>query len=208
MCIRDSLYTIDASSKARLSAQTAMNHILESLVRCLAPILSFTAEEIWGHMSGEREDSVLFSTRYDALDTLTSDEKADADWASIIAIRNEVSKQIETLRVAGEIGSALDANVTLYADETQIKLLEMLGDELRFVLITSQASFSSIDQATDTAVATDIDGLKVAVNALTDYKCVRCWHRRPDVGSHAEHPELCGRCISNVDGDGETRLHA
>ena len=84
----------------------------------------------------------------------------------------------------------------------------MLGDELRFVLITSQASFSSIDQATDTAVATDIDGLKVAVNALTDDKCVRCWHRRPDVGSHAEHPELCGRCISNVDGDGETRLHA
>ncbi len=206
--LKDRLYTCNASSKARLSAQTAMHHILESLVRSLAPILSFTSEEIWGHMEGEREDSVLYATRYDALDSVPSDDKADADWDALIAIRNEVSKQIESLRTAGEIGSALDANVTLFADSDQAKLLDTLGDELRFVLITSQASFSSIDQATDSAVGTDIAGIKVAVNALSDEKCVRCWHRRPDVGTHSAHPELCGRCITNIDGGGETRLHA
>ena len=206
--IKDRLYTCNASSKARLSAQTAMNHILESLVRSLAPILSFTAEEIWGHMSGEREDSVLYATSYDALESIQSDEKADADWDAIIAIRNEVSKQIEALRVDGKVGSALDANVTLYADQTQLELLETLGDELRFVLMTSQASFSPLDQADGSAVETDIAGLKVSVNALTDEKCVRCWHRRPDVGANLAHPELCGRCITNIDGEGEIRLYA
>jgi len=96
----------------------------------------------------------------------------------------------------------------LYADQTQLELLETLGDELRFVLMTSQASFSPLDQAGKSAVETDIAGLKVSVSALTDEKCVRCWHRRSDVGSYSEHPELCGRCITNIDGKGEIRLHA
>ena len=205
--LKDRLYTTKASSKARLSAQTAMQHILESLVRNLAPILSFTSEEIWGHMAGQREASVLFATRYEALDTIPNNEKADADWDSVIAIRNEVSKQIEVLRVDGKIGSALDANVVLFVDQTQAQLLEPLENELRFILMTSEASFTSIDQATSDAVESDIAGLKILVSPVSYEKCVRCWHRRPDIGSHSEHPELCGRCISNVDGGGELRFH-
>ena len=182
-----------------------MNHILESLVRSIAPILSFTAEEIWGHMKGEREQSVLFATRYEGLDKVPDDAKADAQWSDLIAIRNEVSKQIEALRVAGSIGSALDAKVELFADPVKRAILQPLGDELRFVLITSAASVSSLDQAGDHAQESEIPGLKIVVSALSDPKCVRCWHRRPEVGSIQAHPELCERCVSNVDGDGEAR---
>ena len=123
-------------------------------------------------------------------------------------MRNEVSKQIEVLRVAGDIGSALDAKVELFANQANFDLLSSLGDELRFVLMTSEAVVSSIDQANGSAVASDIEGLSIAVSALKNEKCVRCWHRRPDIASHAEHPELCGRCIENIDGEGEVRLHA
>ena len=206
--IKDRLYTLDSSSKARLSAQTAMHHILESLVRSIAPILSFTAEEIWGHMAGEREDSVLFATSYTGLAEVPSDPKADEQWASIIVIRNEVAKQIEALRSAGGFGSALDANVDLYASDELHTVLETLGSELRFVLITSGATLNKLASAPQSAVASDLDGLKIAVNAVTDEKCVRCWHRRPDVGEVAEHPELCVRCVSNIEGDGESRTFA
>ncbi|MFT5571896.1 MAG: isoleucyl-tRNA synthetase [Cryomorphaceae bacterium] len=203
--LKDRLYTTDKSSRARLSAQTAMNHILESLVRSIAPILSFTAEEIWGHMTGDREQSVLFATRYEGLDKVPDDAETDAQWSNLIAIRNEVSKQIEALRVAGSIGSALDAKVELFADPTNQAILQPLGDELRFVLITSAASVKALDQAGQDAQECEIAGLRIVVSALSDPKCVRCWHRRPEVGSILEHPELCERCVSNVDGDGEAR---
>ena len=206
--IKDRLYTMNASSKARLSAQTAMQHILESLVRALMPILSFTAEEIWGHMDGEREASVLYATTYQPLTDLATNVQADADWQTIISVRDEVAKQLEVLRAAGQIGSTLDANVQLYADGQIHQNLECLGDELRFVLITSAASLSSLDQAGSDAKETDIAGLKVSVSALTDVKCVRCWHRRPEVGSITDHPELCSRCVENIDGSGEQRLFA
>lgn len=206
--LKDRLYTSAPTSKARLSAQTAMHHILESLVRSLTPILSFTAEEIWGHMSGEREASVLFATRYEALDSIVADPQRDSDWDDIIAVRNEVSKCIETVRVKGDIGSALDAKVELFADDRHYSLLENLGEELRFVLITSDATLGHYDDASSSAVESELAGLKISVSALSDEKCVRCWHRRADVGSDDVHPELCGRCISNVDGDGESRLHA
>jgi len=111
------------------------------------------------------------------------------------------------LRVDGKIGSALDANVAIFVDQQNYSLLEKLGEELRFLLITSQASLATLDQADEQAVQSDISGVKISVNALEYQKCVRCWHRRADVGSHAQHPELCGRCISNVDGGGETRFH-
>jgi isoleucyl-tRNA synthetase len=206
--IKDRLYTLDPSSKARLSAQTAMHHILESLVRCITPILSFTAEEIWGHMAGEREESVLFATSYAGLADLPADHAADTQWTSIITIRNEVAKQIEALRTAGGIGSALDANVDVYANDQLHSALETLGDELRFVLITSGASLNKLATAPQTAIASDLDGLSIAVNAVTDEKCVRCWHRRPDVGEVAEHPQLCVRCVTNIQGDGEQRKFA
>ena len=208
--LKDRLYTLPKTSKARLSAQTAMQHILEVLVRELMPILSFTAEEIWGHMPGSREDSVLYATHYTALNDLHDDAAADQHWQNIIDARNEVSKQIEGLRVAGKIGSALDANVSLFADGELADSLAQLGSELRFVLITSEATLSALDQAPGQAVSTELESLKVAVNAVDDTKCVRCWHRRPDIGESQEHPELCQRCISNIDVDsgGESRRFA
>jgi len=206
--LKDRLYTLDPSSKARLSAQTAMQHILESLVRNLAPILSFTAEEIWGHMQGERDDSVLFATRYGALDTVQADQQQDEFWQQIIDVRNEVAKQIEAVRSQGDIGSALDAQVVLYADDSIQAVLSELKDELRFVLITSSATVAPLSSATSSAVASDIAGLSISVTSSSDEKCVRCWHRRPDVGQAAAHPELCTRCVSNIDGDGEPRHFA
>lgn len=206
--IKDRLYTLDSSSKARLSAQTAMQHILESLVRSLAPILSFTAEEIWGHMDGQREESVLFATRYDVLDGFPQDDQQDAYWQQVIDVRNEVAKQIEAVRTRGDIGSALDAQVTLYAGDSMYDLLTKIQNELRFVLITSKATVEPLSSAPADAVATDLAGLSISVSSLDDEKCVRCWHRRPDVGEVEAHPELCTRCVSNVNGDGELRQFA
>ncbi len=206
--LKDRLYTMPKTSHARLSAQTAMQHILEVLTRELMPILSFTAEEIWGHMKGARAPSVLYATRYAGLDEVLNDEQADQRWQLIIDARNEVLKKIEKLRVDGKIGSALDAHVSLFADSDMAQALAGLEDELRFVLITSQAKLDTLDQALENAMTTDVESLKVAVNAVTDEKCVRCWHRRPDIGENQNHPELCLRCVSNVDGDGEIRSFA
>lgn len=206
--LKDRLYTLPASSHARLSAQTAMQHILESLVRSITPILSFTAEEIWGHMNGEREESVLFATHYAELEDMPSDPDADQQWDDIVAVRNEVAKQIEALRVAGDVGSALDAKVSLFADGELYATLSQLDDELRFVLITSEARLAPLSESDDSAVQSDIDGLKISVTAIDHVKCVRCWHRRPDIGEVAAHPELCVRCVSNVDGGGEARSYA
>ena len=203
--LKDRLYTTGKDSRARLSAQTAMQHILESLVRNLAPILSFTAEEIWGHMSGSRDDSVLLATRYEALDDFPHEPNADAKWDTLISVRNEVLKQIEAVRTEGKIGSALDASVIVYCDGDLAATVNELADELRFVLITSDASCLPFAEAPAEAVSAEQDGLKVLVSALEDTKCVRCWHRRPDVGTIEAHPELCGRCVENIDGSGESR---
>ena len=203
--LKDRLYTTGKTSHARLSAQTAMQHILESLVRTLAPILSFTAEEIWGHMNGEREASVLLATRYQALDNIQQDSDSDEFWQTVIDVRNEVSKQIETVRVAGDIGAGLDARVTIFADQQLFNTLNRIESELRFVLITSDTKLSLIGSENNDAVDTEISGLKILVEAMSDEKCVRCWHRRPDIGTIAAHPELCSRCVENVDGDGEPR---
>jgi isoleucyl-tRNA synthetase len=206
--LKDRLYTCQTSSHARLSAQTAMHHILESLVRCLMPIVSFTAEEIWEHMPGEREDSVLFSNYYNGFTGLSSDEESDAFWQQVIEVRDAVSKQIEAVRGEGKIGASLDAKVTLYAKEDLQQSLAKLGSELRFVLITSGAEVLNFTEASSAVVETSMPNLKLSVTAVADEKCVRCWHRCDDVGAHQQHPELCGRCIENVDGDGESRLHA
>jgi len=206
--LKDRLYTTNKSSRARLSAQSAMQHILESLVRLLTPILSFTAEEIWGHMAGEREESVLFATRYTGLDEIPQDNVADKAWSDVITVRDEVAKQTEALRVAGSIGSSLDAGVSLYAEGATFETLHALDSELRFVLITSNATVQQLSDAPSDAVQSDIAELKIAVSAVSDEKCVRCWHRRPEVGSLEAHPELCGRCVENIDNDGEVRNFA
>ncbi|MBX2848034.1 MAG: isoleucine--tRNA ligase [Acidiferrobacterales bacterium] len=206
--LKDRLYTMPKTSRGRLSAQTAMQHILESLVRILAPILSFTAEEIWGHMSGERKDSVLYATSYTGFADQPTDPKGDDFWKTVISVRNEVSKQIEALRVSGAIGAGLDARVILYADADLFSALNKIKDELRFVLITSDAKVENYAEASDQAVTTELAGLKIIVEALDHEKCVRCWHRRPDVGHISAHPELCSRCVENIDSKGEVRLYA
>jgi len=206
--LKDRLYTLGKDSKARLSAQTAMQHILESLVRSMMPILSFTAEEIWGYMDDDREESVLFATRYSGTDSIEADPADDEFWQQIISVRDEVSKRIEAVRIEGAIGSALDANIALYADDNWASVLNKLGDEMRFVLITSGVSIAALESADEKAESSDLDGLKISVIPSSDQKCVRCWHRQESVGTMSAHPELCSRCVENIDGDGETRHHA
>jgi isoleucyl-tRNA synthetase len=214
--IKDRQYTTQADSIARRSAQTAMYHVVESLVRWLAPILSFTADEIWQHIPGEREATVLLSGWYAHPGSFTGEGAAAAQemgpefWGRVIAIREAAGKQLETLRVDGAIGSSLDAEVDLYADEDTVRLLAQLEDELRFVLITSYARVHPADDRPADAVDAGLPdtGIWIRVTPSAHAKCIRCWHHREDVGSHPEHPEICGRCVDNVAGNGETRRYA
>ena len=204
--IKDRQYTTQENSLARRSCQTAMYHIIEAMVRWFSPILSYTADEAWQHMPGERSDSVFMETWYESLfDLGDAGLFSDGDWSGIIAIRSAISKQLETMRKDGAIGSSLDAEVILYCDDQQQALLEKLGDELRFILITSEAVVRPLADKPEAAVETEQPGLFVQAEASSHAKCVRCWHHRDDVGAHSEHPELCGRCVENVEGEGEVR---
>ena len=196
---KDRLYTLRTDNPARRSAQTAMYWILEVLVRAFAPILSFTADEIWALMPGRAHDSALFSTwtDLDALagaNVLSGAEEAQIQLLS--RLRDSANLDIEKKRNAKEIGGSLDASVTIAAPDAESRAkLEGFGDELRFFFITS-----------DVKLANGASGDFAVTAERTDAaKCVRCWHHRADVGANAEHPELCGRCVENVDGAGEKR---
>ncbi len=207
--IKDRQYTTRADGIPRRSAQTAMYHIGEALVRWVAPILSFTAEEIWENLPGERAESVFLVTRYEALAQLPADAPMGRDyWQVVMAVRDAVNREIEVQRTAGSVRGSLDTRVTLYAGETLREMLAQLGDELRFVLITSAASLAPLSSAPADAATTEIEGLCLQVSVATEEKCERCWHRREDVGSHASHPTLCGRCVENIEGPGEQRQFA
>ncbi len=206
--IKDRQYTTPADSLARRSCQTALYHVLEAFVRWIAPILSFTSWEIWTALPGERAAHVLLSTWYQGLETLPQDAELDRGyWARIMAVKEAVNKQLEDARKDKLIGAGLEASVTLYADEALAADLAKLGEELRFVLITSEVKVLPLSEAGD-AQATDLDGLKLTVAKMDAEKCPRCWHRRQDIGANAEHPELCGRCVENVAGAGEERRYA
>ncbi|MFL2547132.1 MAG: isoleucine--tRNA ligase [Candidatus Rariloculaceae bacterium] len=205
--IKDRLYTTPVDSVARRSAQTAMAHIAEAMVRWLAPILSFTAEEIWRELPGERASSVFLSTWYDLP---AAEDHSPVNWQRLLEVRQAVSKELETLREAGTVGSPLEAEVRLYcADELQAELAR-LGDELRFVFITSGASVHSESERPEDAVLAGDEGTRfwLTAAATTAAKCTRCWHRREDVDSNEAHPELCSRCVGNVEGPGEVRVYA
>jgi isoleucyl-tRNA synthetase len=209
--IKDRQYTTGRDSIPRRSAQTAMYHILEAMVRWLAPILSFTAEEIWRHMPGERQPSVFLETWYTGLFAVPDDDAFNAEyWDRVIGVREAVGKELEKLRVAGGIGSSLDAEVDLYCNESLFTDLRRLEDELRFVLITSYARAYPWADKPDSVNTAQPDGqdLAIAVGPSAHGKCVRCWHHREDVGGHPEHPQLCGRCVENVTGPGEARRYA
>jgi len=207
--IKDRQYTTQADSVARRSAQTAMYHIGEALVRWISPILSFTAEEIWENLPGERGPSVLMQQWYPHLQFLAPGAAMGRDfWQELMVVRSAVHKAMEVQRAAGVLRGSLDANVTLYCAPDLHKVLFSLGDELRFVLITSAAVLAPLDMAGADAVATELPELHLKIAAAQDEKCERCWHRSPDVGCSAKHSTLCGRCIENIDGDGERRHYA
>jgi isoleucyl-tRNA synthetase len=193
--LKDRLYTMPTASRGRRSAQTAMHYILEALVRWLAPILSFTAEEIWRYMPGERGDSIFLETWYALPEQVECDS---ALWDTVIAVREMVSRELEQLRIAGGIGSSLDAEVDLYCAPEIKAALDRLGNELRFVFITSSARVHALEPRGDEAAVTEMEGLYIAVAPSAHEKCIRCWHHREDVGSDKKHPGICGRCVENV----------
>ncbi len=200
--IKDRLYTMPTGHPARRSAQTAMFAILEALVRWLAPICSFTAEEIWSEMANREHDTVMLSTWVDDLPAMAADERARM--ARLRRVREVVGPRLEALRRDKAIGSSLAAEVTLEADGVLREDLEAIGDELRFLLLTSEARLGPVGDA-DEAAEVDGSTLRVSVQASSNPKCIRCWHLRADVGSEPEHPEICARCVDNVDGNGEDR---
>jgi len=189
--LKDRLYTTAPKSLARRSAQTALWHITHAMLRWMAPFLSFTAEEAWAvHGGAQRKDSIFTQTYW----TLPPAEPALlAKWARVIEIRAAVNKAIEDVRTQGQVGSSLQAEVVIQAPADDLALLNSLGEDLKFVMITSAAQ----------AVA----GAELAVQVVpsTQAKCGRCWHWRADVGADAAHPDLCGRCVSNLHGAGEHR---
>ncbi|WP_220814557.1 isoleucine--tRNA ligase [Pseudomonas paralcaligenes] len=206
--IKDRQYTTAADSVARRSCQSAQYHIAEALVRWIAPILAFTADEIWSFLPGERNESVMLNTWYEGLDRLPQGFELDrAYWEQLTAVRTAVNKELESLRNSKAIGGNLQAEVTLYGDESLQQSLAKLDNELRFALITSAATVAPLADAPADAVDTEVPGLKLKIVKSAHAKCGRCWHFRADVGGNAAHPELCERCVSNIEGDGEVRKH-
>ena len=207
--IKDRQYTAKADGLARRSAQTAMYHVVEALVRWLAPVISYTADEIWQAIPGKRGESVFLETWYNALYPLDADAVITAEtWDKIMQVRTAVSKELEQLRSKGEIGASLNAEVELYCNDAYLLELNKLRNELHFVFITSNAEVSGLQSCPEDAVSTELEGVKLKVTVSKYKKCVRCWHQRFDIGNHPDHPELCGRCVENVAGNGEIRLYA
>ncbi|WP_090659526.1 isoleucine--tRNA ligase [Nitrosomonas marina] len=196
--LKDRLYTAAAASPPRRAAQSALYHITHSLIRLFAPILSFTAEEAWEHLSGQPDDSVLLHTWHHFPEQPDAQQLCDR-WSRIRVLRAQVLKKLEDARAQGKIGSSLAATVNIRAGGNDCTLLQSLENDLRFVLITSESRV----EAAETAQI-----LEVTVTPSRHSKCERCWHYRSDVGQHSEHPNLCGRCISNLDGTGEDRRYA
>jgi isoleucyl-tRNA synthetase len=195
--LKDRLYTAGENSSARRSAQNALYHIAQSLARLIAPILSFTGEEVWTVLSGHTEVSVFEQLWYELPDSGIDGATMSA-WWDIRAVREQVNKKLEEQRATGAIGSALQAEVDVYAAQETFDLLTRLGDDLRLVFITSRAN-----------VHLRVAGeLEITVTPSAHVKCERCWHYRADVGSDAAHPRICGRCVSNLFGNGEARRYA
>ncbi|HLS41830.1 MAG TPA: isoleucine--tRNA ligase [Paenalcaligenes sp.] len=194
--LKDRLYTAAPNSVARRSAQTALYHITHALLKLMAPILSFTAEEAWKDLHrNETASPTIFTELFHAIPTVEGNEALSGKWARLRAIRAEVMRRIEDVRSTGQVGSSLAAEIDIYADGDDYELLNSLGNDLRFVMIVSRATLHRGE-------------LRVVVNATQADKCERCWHHRDDVGSNKDHATLCGRCVDNLFGDGEQRSHA
>lgn len=195
---KDRLYTTQVDSHARRSAQTALWKITQAMLRWMAPFMTFTAEEAWEVLGKQaphtQQGSSIFFEQFIQWDA--TDNALLAKWQRIRDIRDETNKEIENLREAGKVGSSLQAEVTLTLPQADYEILAALGDDAKFIFITSALKLQQGD------------ALHIAVNASTHTKCDRCWHYREDVGADAEHPTICGRCVSNLYGEGEQRAHA
>jgi len=188
--LKDRLYTMAPKSLGRRSAQTALWHITHAMLRWMAPFLSFTAEEAWPIFAPGASASIFTQTYW----SLAAPNAALlAKWARIREVRDGVNKEIEAVRAAGNVGSSLQATVRIGVNAADHALLATLGDDLRFVTITSQATL------------TEAAELTVEVSPSSAPKCARCWHYRDDVGHDPKHPTICGRCTSNLYGAGEVR---
>jgi isoleucyl-tRNA synthetase len=198
--LKDRLYTTAPASRARRSAQTALWRIAHAMLRWLAPILSFTAEEAWQVIDGRKSPSIFVETYSDVRGWTNA--ALVARWERIAAVRAEANRRIEALRADGKLGSSLQAEVTVKAAPAMRELLASLGDDLRFVLIVSAARVEPL------AAAADADEFFVAANVSSAAKCERCWHYRSDVGSDPAHASICARCTANLFGSGEPRAHA
>ncbi|HDR1852827.1 isoleucine--tRNA ligase [Pasteurella multocida] len=201
--IKDRQYTTKADSLARRSCQTALWHIAEALVRWIAPVLSFTADEIWQYIPGERGEFVFTEEFYNGLFALNANEQMnDAYWQQVITLRNEVNRVLEQARNDKIIGAALEAELTIYANDTYAPLLAKLQNELRFVLLTSKAEVKPLADA-DVAEG-EVKGFAVKVVRSANHKCPRCWH----YSDSKDAESLCSRCEENVNGQGEIRQFA
>ena len=192
--LKDRLYTAGEKSPPRRAAQSALWHITQSLLKLMAPILSFTAEEAWGFAGNHPDDSLLLQ-RWHSFPPTQEAGLLDK-WARIRSFRARVTKQLEEVRAAGGIGSSLQAELDVYARGGEYDALASLADDLRFVLISSRATLHRLTNEAEASIV---------VTPSTHTKCERCWHYRADVGADADHPHICGRCVSNLYGDGEPR---
>jgi isoleucyl-tRNA synthetase len=208
--IKDRQYTCKTDGLPRRSAQTALFHVLEAMARWIAPVLSFTAEEIWDNLPGERQESVFLAEWYSGFPVVADTGFSNAYWQNIMKVKEAVNGELEKARTDKSadkaIGASLGADVMLYAQPELKADLEKLGNELRFVLLTSAATLA--DFSDDSGHATELKTLRVGVAPSAHEKCERCWHHSADVGTNEQHPTLCGRCVENVEGDGEVRHYA
>jgi isoleucyl-tRNA synthetase len=198
--LKDRLYTGGATSTARRSAQTAIWHITHALLRLMAPMLSFTAEEAWAVFADKEtyaaSDETIFTQTCYTLPEVADGPALLARFTTLRELRTEVTKQLEELRITGGIGSSLQAELEIKASGDKYALLQSLGDDLKFVFITSEAKVTQVAGEAEESVV---------VTPSQYQKCERCWHYRADVGAHADHPGICGRCVSNLFGSGEAR---
>jgi isoleucyl-tRNA synthetase len=208
--LKDRMYTTPATGHARRSGQTAMFHILQAMVRWLAPILSFTAEEIWQALPGHAQaaKSVFLTTWHEFPQVPVS----KVDWEALILLRQAVQRELEKLREAGTIGAPLEAEVDVYCLAENAARYLAVGDELRFLTITSKLRVHEVQSEPAGATAAEtgagvIAGVWLRAQRSSGSKCPRCWHLTQDIGSHALHPELCGRCAGNIAGLVEVRKH-
>ncbi len=203
--LKDRLYTAGEKSAARRSAQNALYHMAQTLVRLMAPVLSFTADEVWSVLTGKADDSVFLHTSY-SLPAIANGDTLLQRWSRMRQLRAAVTKQLEELRTAGKIGSSLAAELDIYADSNNAEFLNSFDDDIRFIFITSRARVHADNHAD--AQSSGIDGIAIHAQASAHAKCERCWHYRADVGAENEHATICGRCVSNLFGDGEPRHYA